>query len=50
MSEQTHESGQGKTGGLPGANADPRTSELAADQAAEVMPAEASDSDAPRDV
>ncbi|SDQ37465.1 hypothetical protein [Quadrisphaera sp. DSM 44207] len=48
MSEQA-QSGQGKTGGLPGANADPRTAELAADQAAEVMPTEESDTQAPRD-
>ena len=35
MSE--HEHGAGKTGGLPGANADPANSELPTDQAAEVM-------------
>ena len=49
MSEQAHESGQGKTGGLPGQNADPRTSELAADQLAEVMPAEVADDGRQRD-
>ena len=50
MSESTHEQGQGKTGGLPGQNADPRTSELPADQTAEVMPAEVADDGTQRDV
>ena len=49
MSEATGEHGQGKTGGLPGANADPRTAELPADQLAEVSPAEVADDGGQRD-
>jgi len=40
MSEHGHEQGAGKTGGLPGANADPVTSESSADEVAEVLPAD----------
>ena len=52
MSEQGHHSGHeqgaGRTGGLPGANADPGNSELPTDQAAEVMlPDVADDGDQP---
>ncbi len=37
MSENTPQQGAGKTGGLPGANADPVTEELPDDQAAELQ-------------
>ncbi len=37
MSENTPQHGAGKTGGLPGANADPVTEELPDDQTAELQ-------------
>ena len=42
MSESTHEQGVGKTGGLPGANADPAASETNTDEVAELMAGEVS--------
>jgi hypothetical protein len=43
MSEQKHEHGAGKTGGLPGQNADPGNSEISPDELDEVLPAEVAD-------
>lgn len=42
MSENTPQQGAGKTGGLPGANADPVTAELPDDQTAELQAGEPS--------
>ena len=40
MSESAHEHGVGKTGGLPGSNADPQASESPADEVAELQAGE----------